>query len=987
MDRLERALQATQQGRGHCFLIAGEAGLGKSRLLAETRTRAMNRGFLVLQGYCFEPDLSFPYAPLIDALRPFLAHRPASEVAAILGPLASELVKLLPELALMLPNLQPTPALDPESEKRRCFEVLIQFSSRLAASQPLLVIVEDIHWSDEASLDFLYFLARRLVASPVLLLASYRREETTPQLTHLLIRLNRERLAQEIGLNPLQRTEVETMLRAIFDLKHPVRTDFVEAIYTLTEGNPFFIEEILKSLVTTGELFDSQGQWERRPLAELHLPRTLLLAVQERLEQLNPTTRQLVTLAAVIGRRFDFVLLQALSHQDETEILSQIKELIGAQLVVEASAEQFAFRHALTREAIYATLLARERRRLHQFVAETMERLYLPDNTPDAYTADLAYHFYEAGNWEKALPYAQRAGEKAHSLYALRAAIEQFNRAGEAARRLSLAPAPALYRLRGQAHELLGDFEAARADYAAALETARAAQDDRAEWQSLLALGFLWSGRDYTRAGDYLRRALAVARLMGDPMTLAHSLNRLGNWHLSMEQPLEAQGYHQEALGIFQSTNNRPGLAETLDLLGVTHFMSGNLAEGVRYYEQAIALFRELDERQGLVSSLAMFTMRGGSYTFSTSCYFPTSLAECVGNGEEAHQIARQMGWRAGEATALLYLALSLGPRGEYNRALALAQATLDIAGEIQHPILLLGAHFALGVLNLDLLALPAAQAHLELAQGMAREAGSFFVQIVNGFLASIYVAQGELALAETIIEAALGAAGAAQTQGQRLAWCARAELALAHHQPEAALQILDGLIASAPNVEQSGPGCIPRLWTLRGQALTELQRFAEAEAILRIAHQGALAQELRPMLWRIHAALGQLYQVQRRYEEATGEFAAGQKIIETLAANLSDDSRQEEFLHHATDLLSALTPSPRRAAKQAFGGLTKREREVAALLAQGKSNREIAHTLVITERTVEAHVGNILAKLNYTSRAQIAVWAAERGLRTEDRE
>jgi DNA-binding CsgD family transcriptional regulator len=1001
-ETLERALAGVQAGgTGQCLILAGEAGVGKSRLMAEIRRTASQSSFVILAGHCFEPDLIFPYAPLIDALRTFFAAQSSDQTAAQLGPLAAELVKLLPELALTLPGAaSPTPSLDPESEKRRLFEALAQFLTRLTTSEgkkgplPLLLLMEDLHWSDETSLSFLHFFAYRLRNYSILLLASYRPEEAGVRLIHWLAQFDRERLAQEIRLSLLSRPEVDRLLQAIFKLQQPVRAEFLEAVHTLTEGNPFFIEEILKSLIVAGEIFYKEGQWDRKPLAELHLPRSIMVAVQRRLEQLSPSARQLITLAAVVGRRFDFALLHALTYpagpappdQYENELLGYMKELTQAQLVVEESAERFAFRHALTREAVYATLLARERRALHRKVAELLEQTSPEFDLVDPPLADLAYHFYEAGVWAKAITYSQQAGIKAQSLYSPAVAVEHFNRADQSAQRLAIEPPLTLYQARGKAYEWLGDFEAAHQDYSRALSASRQAQDPQAEWQSLLDLGFLWSGRDYQRMGDCLREALTLARANGDPQMLAHSLNRLGNWYLVVEQPLEAQRYHQEALAILQGTDYRPGLAQTFDLLGVTHFMAGDLVQGANYYEQAISLFRQLDDRHGLVSSLTMFSFRGGSYTFNTTCSLPTSLAECVQDGAEAVAMAQQIGWRAGEAGALVYLALILGPAGAYDRALETAQAALELATEIQARGWLVGAHCALGALKLDLLALPAAQTHLEQAWELAKEIGPFFISLVTGLLASTCVAQGQLAQAETLLKPALGAttperaAKPGQTQGQRTSWCAQAELALARQQPEIALQIIDGLITSAPNVAQYGQGCIPRLWLLRGQALAALDQPSQTEAAWQAALRHPLTQARRPLLWRIHMALGKWYQTQRRFDEARRELAAAGEIVAALAAPIPDSTLREEFQRRALALRPAL-PAPRPSAKPVPGGLTRREAEVAVWLAQGKSNREIAQALVVTERTVEAHVGNILAKLNFSSRAQIAVWAVENDL------
>jgi predicted ATPase len=209
------------------------------------------------------------------------------------------------------------------------------------------------------------------------------------------------------------------------------------------------VEEILKSLVAAGEIFYEDGTWNRRPLNELHIPRSLYDALQQRTHELSESVRQVLRLAAIAGRRFDFALLQQLTQHDEQQLLTLMKELMAAQLVVEESEERFAFRHALTREAVYAQLLARERKKLHGTIAETMERLYA---SAEAHLAELAYHFYEAGLWERALFYTQRAGEKAQRLYSLWAAIEHFTRALDAAHHLGVLPSPAIYRARGQAY-------------------------------------------------------------------------------------------------------------------------------------------------------------------------------------------------------------------------------------------------------------------------------------------------------------------------------------------------------------------------------------------------------------------------------------------------------------------------------------------------------------------------------------------------------
>ena len=199
-------------------------------------------------------------------------------------------------------------------------------------------------------------------------------------------------------------------------------------------------------------------------------------------------------------------------------------------------------------------------------------------------------------------------------MYAPRAAAEQFSRALEAARHLAAAVPAALYHARGQAHEMLGEFEAARIDYEQAGQVARQQGDHIAEWQSLIDLGFLWAARDYGRTGEYFQQALALVRPLHNPALLGHTLNRVGNWYLNLERTEDALRHHREALDIFEELNDRHGLAVTLDLLGLTNFTGGNFIEGTAQYQRAIALFRELDDRAGLSSALATFGERASNY-------------------------------------------------------------------------------------------------------------------------------------------------------------------------------------------------------------------------------------------------------------------------------------------------------------------------------------------------------------------------------------
>jgi len=974
-------IESTKSGQGQVVLLSGEAGIGKSRLVKEAKTYAM-QSMCILEGNCFESDQSYPYAPVLDLLRTFFNTHALKDFLQSSSSIASEFIKLFPELDIGLLDISGLSEGDPQLEKRRLFAALAQFFIYQATKQPVLLIIEDLHWADDSSLEFLLYLSRRCTNLPMLMIFTYRDDEVHANLRHWLAQLARERLLQELALTRFSPDDVEAMLNAIFHTRYSKHLDLLDSLYTLTDGNPFFIEEILKSLIAGGELVFTDGKWLGRPANELHIPRNIQDAVQQRIARLSEAAREILATASVAGQRFDFALLQQLTNHDEQQLLALMKELIAAQLVIEESADQFAFRHALTRQTIYSDLLARERRALHKAIAETMERNYA--TTLDAYLAVLAYHFYKAEVWDKAFQYGQLAGEKALSLYSPRNAIEQYSQALHAAQRLTISPPSTLYRKRGQAYETSGDFEHAQSDFKQALDIARNVHDGVAEWQSIVDLGFLWSERDYEQAGTYYHQAIELARMLNDPKLEAHSLNRTGNWHLNIEQTLEALRYHREALTVFQELHDQHGIAETFDLLGMTSYLGGDLVQGTAYYEQAIALFRELDDRNGLTSGLATLALSGPTYQTDTMVS-AASLAEVIQDTEQALKIAREIDQRPAEAYALFQLALCLGSQGEYGRALATAQQSLDIAEEIEHRQWQTAAQTVLGGIYHGLFAYPQAREHFEQALTLAHEIGSlFWTRIATGYLASALISQGDISQAERVLSAALDAQTPTQTMAQRLMWCAQVELALAKGKPERALEITDQLIAS--DINTSGGRNILRVSKLRGQALLALHRAAEAKVELEAVQEIAATLGASPMLWRINALLGNFYMVQGDHEEAEKAHSSARTLIEELAATMPDEALRDNFLEKAMALLPHTRPlSPAKARKQAFGGLSVREREVAVLIAQGKSNREIADILVLSERTIESHVSSILFKLDYNSRTQIATWVIEKGLTNEE--
>lgn len=306
---LVRLFDQAHNGYGQIALVNGEAGIGKSRLVRELCAQ-LHTNAHILQGSCFEADQSLPYGPMADMLRGLFAALPPADKGTLL---TVEMLRLLPEFKNDIHDLA-LPSGAGEQEKRRLHQALIQLFIRLADKQPLLLIVEDIHWSDDASLEFLLTLSRRVNTQRILLLLTYRDDEINEALSNLLVQLDRERITTEFRLPRLTVETVAVMVRAIFAMEHNPRGEFVDALHTLSEGNPFFIEEMLKSLVAEGDIFLVDGKWERKSLEELHIPRTVQVSLNQRLSRMTPASREVLSIAAATGRHFDFVLMQQLTN-------------------------------------------------------------------------------------------------------------------------------------------------------------------------------------------------------------------------------------------------------------------------------------------------------------------------------------------------------------------------------------------------------------------------------------------------------------------------------------------------------------------------------------------------------------------------------------------------------------------------------------------------------------------------------------------------
>ena len=976
-----RLLAEAASGRGRFLLLSGEAGIGKSRLAYALGESATATGFGRLVGVCQEHDRAFPFAPLRDALRQHLRRSGAPGAARLFGTDYPLFARLLPELAPT--DTPPMPPLPPEEEKRRLFEAFARLFARRAHTAPLFLTLEDLHWADEATLDLLHLVPRRLADARVCMVLTARSEELGDPLVHWRGYLTRNHLITALDLAPLSREDVGGMIAATMGATAAAEdkppASVVAAIEERAEGNPFFVEELLQAWAESG----TKG---RLPNARF-VPAGVRETVTHRLDALGEGTRLIAETAAVIGRRFSFATLRAVTGAHERTLTLALRALVAAYLVVEVEEEQgqaqdFAFRHALTREAVYTRLLVVERRQRHRQVAHTLAAEAEAGAPVPA--GELGYHFHAAGEWEAALHWCRIAGEEATALYAPHAAVEHFTRTIEAADALGIANY-ALRSERGRAYWLIGDIVFARRDDERALAEARHAGDDTVAMRVLIQLGVLWNFNDPARSRQCYEEAAVLARAGGNAAATAQILSRLGYFHSLADEPAAAEAYAQEALAIAEGHDNTREIARAFQMLGTAAMQRADLVRAAHYQRQALAGFAAVNDRVSQASVLASLSQESATLQVDWAVPAAVSLAAGVANAEQSLALARAGGGAPMEAQAYATLAAALGAQGVYGPALTHARrAVRNIAAKETHQLGLF-THNVLSLIYRDLLALPHAIWHLERALALARSFGApFYTRHMAARLISLLIEAGEIVRGETLLAEMLTPDTPMETLVQRRLWLARAELSFATGAPEAALRLVDDLIATALNIGDLGDRGIPRLSLLRGKALIALGRYGEAEAALTAAAETAAAQGARPLLWRIHAALGRTHDAAGNPAKATAAFGTARGIVATLAETVPETRMRTAFVRDAAATIPAhyrvATRAPRttRAPAKAYnGGLTPREHEVVMQVTRGASNREIAATLFITEKTVETHLTHSLRKLGLRGRNDLVTWAA----------
>jgi predicted ATPase len=725
-------------------LISGEAGIGKTRLLQEFKVYANLRDGYVLHGAARQQDAGTPYAIFANALRDYVREQPADLLRRHTpGFIAGEVVKLAPQLADKIGYIPPNPTLEPEAERARLLEQVSDFFLYMAGEHPILLLLDDLHFADPGSLDLLETLIRRSTGGSLLVTGAYQDVALTYSnpINHLTAALNSANLAHTIPLRRLARPGVEQMLLAL--LGNSVSEEFVDSIYRATEGNPLFVEEVVKGLAVDGQIRLKDGLWQRRDSGRLNLPGSLKSVLGGRLERIEKSTLELLQLAAVIGRSFSpELLVRAGSYDDEASTQAAIEEALGYQLIeIRNISDQpadsadkrglnleYQFQHGLIAEALYEELRPLRRRRLHRNVAKAMASLQTQP-TP----AVLAYHFIAAAQEDQAVPYLRQAGQAASQVYANTEAVDHLSQAREILEDLALdLRGKALQQNLVERFELLSEERAVlnlmsqpNRELAALQELQRlvdALQDKSREVAVMSRLAaYYWQVGKLNQAEETARQALQMAHNNKDRQGELYGLEQLARIFWTRRDG-ESMHFASKALEIAQELADRHREGRLTELIGSIYTDTlHDVKQAAYYFAQALAICRETNNRYE--EAWTLWGMGGlalliDDYTDALERYAEAKqISEAIGS-------TLQVGWD------LYYMGDVWYSLGDYEQALSAYQQAQTIFSSAHHQRGGIYSLISLGLVALAQDALEKAEGYLEQAKQQAEDRNDLILML-----------------------------------------------------------------------------------------------------------------------------------------------------------------------------------------------------------------------------------------------------------------
>jgi DNA-binding SARP family transcriptional activator len=679
LEQLLAFWKAACSGQGRAVLISGEAGVGKTRLVAELAQSAGWRDGVALWGRCYEHQRSLPLQPLAEALQNGLPYLPRLESGTLQPWMLAEVASLLPDLSRYYIGLpQPAP-LAPTHAQDRLLIAVTSFLAAASAQVPLLLVLEDLQWAGEAVVAFVHYLVRHLHGMRLLLIGTYRSDEPADvgSLAGMVRSLSAEGLVTEM---PLQRLSFSATARLVSEFSPPGEPDraLAQRLYRTTGGNPFYLVEILRAL---GDVRPPRAAIAARSLPVPQSVRDLILGRAARLPR---HARELLDLAAAAGHEFDLALLQRAWERDEDELLRALDDLLRHRFLREQDARRdYAFDHDLTREVIYQGLHHHRRRRLHRQVGRALEAL--AGHLGERPVAELAYHLHEAysrgDDPGPAATYGLEAADQALRHYARREALAWYRRSRALLDSTGLTPgrAPTLTTIyarlclgEGLALFFLGEHDEAVSALGTGLTWADAASDAPTRADLLLALGrAAHEVGDLALAADRFRLAAAQSQALGDRTRMAEALHQLARTAYDAgNDPLETAARSEQALALSQELGdlNLQGLAHWT--LGRVCYRRARFAAAEDHYRQALDCFREVGNREDEGWTCLLWGMIDG---------LRYALDRAVARFEAAEAIFRDLERPWGIGASLTQRGMIHLRRGELGRAVQLLQEALQL--------------------------------------------------------------------------------------------------------------------------------------------------------------------------------------------------------------------------------------------------------------------------------------------------------------------
>jgi DNA-binding CsgD family transcriptional regulator len=952
LTTLRAALDAALVGHGSLVLIGGEAGIGKTSLAEWALAEAQEQGATVLAGRCYDLSETPPYGPWAEAL----AGAPADD-----------------------DRLPPLPDLLGETDATNQGSLILQaraYLTALAARRPLVLLLDDLHWADPASLDLLRVVARGLAGRPLLLLATYRAEEIggTHPLAVLLPLLVGEARAARLDLRPLDRAAIAALVAARYALGAADRSRLVDYLAGRSEGNPLFLGELLRTLEQEGALHPAGAGWAVGDLARVPVPTLLRQVIAGRLRRLPPATADLLAVAAVVGQTVPLALWATVAGTDEDDLLAAVGSAVAAHLVAEApDGRAVRFAHALIREVLYDAFPAAARRHAHRAAGEALAAMARPD--PDA----VADHLQRAGDTRTAA-WLERAGARAQAAFAYLTAAARYEAAlalleaqgASAGARGWLLLRLAVTRRYGNMARALGHAEAAARLAGEAGDPLLAGLAAFLTGQARCNLGASAQGIAQMTAGLDALDALPASRRVPPgadaPLDPARRRGTVAEW-------LAGVGRYTEALALGERCLIGTPPITTADWLGSNPYADAHVGLGTAYAglgqpDQALAALaraRELLQAIGNHQEVGFCGLTALQVARAYRADRPAELRDLATEAEDAWRQADGIA-RAPFPPRVAWL-LPLVLAGRWAEARATAEQGLGIAFMDGTPSAVLAP---LARVQGD----PARAWALLLGwlpqgpQTAPGEAFLLFALPLQRLATALALDAGELPAAHAWLEAhdrwlAWSGAVLGQADGA-LGWAAyhRAAGDLAAARTHAM-----GALSSATVPRQ--PLALLAARRLLGELATDVGQHAVAADHLAAALALADACEAPYERALTLLALADLH-------AAVGERAAAATTLDTVRALLAPLGARPA-LARADALAARLAGGPHPA--RPFG-LTAREGEVLRLVAAGLTNNQVAERLFVTPRTVNAHLTSVYTKLGVANRASAIRLALDHNLR-----